>query len=209
MEAELLLPPGNLTTYQRLRRVGEAVVTRVEEENGLRSTRDEDLADRIETLRRHLITKAASQMQVALKKDATLPESLRALFNAGNEALYAMQEEFAGSPTEQRRRQAVFHAFHRDLTRLFCFVAVKDGYVAANPTPERYCEMLSRLEREVLGRTLLRGPRKAIVRLGEPIHLEEHYADYRKNKRKTVARVTEELENRVREALRLPNRRDV
>lgn len=204
MEAKLNLSTDDLSDYQRLRRIGEAVVTNIEKENGLKSDRDRELPDRIESVRQHLITKAASQMKVNLRPEWTLPETLRALFNAGNEALYAVDDEFADDAPEHRRARAVFHAFHRDLTRLFCFVAVKDDYVASHPTTERYCDMLCRLEREVLGLTLLRGPRKVVVRVGEPINLQEHYAEYRKNKRKTVAAITQELEKRVGEALMVP-----
>ncbi len=204
MEWKLELAPSDLTTYQRLRRIGEAVVAKVERENGLVSNHEWELPERIEAVRQHLITKVASQMKVNLRQEWTLPETLRAVFNAGNEALYASGDEFSGGADEQRRAQAVFHAFHRDLTRLFCFVAVKDGYVSENPSTERYCDMLCRLEREVLGLTLLRGPKKAVVRVGEPINLQEHYAEYRKNKRKTVAAITQELEKRVGEALMVP-----
>lgn len=201
MEVKLELTRDHLTTYERLRRLGEAVVTKVEQEHGLIPTTGLPLPERIEAVRQHLVLHTAALLKVRLRPEWTLPEALRALFNAGDEALYARAEEFRGTADEQRRAQAVFHAFHIDLTRLFCFIVVKDGYVAAHPTTERYCDMLTQLEQEVLGDARIRGPRKAIVKVGEVINLQDHHAEYRKNKRATVARITEELEKRVRREL--------
>ena len=42
-------------------------------------------------------------------------------------------------------------------------------------SPERYLEVIFRLEKEVFGTGKMRGPRVASIRVGEPKNLLEHY----------------------------------
>jgi hypothetical protein len=92
---------------------------------------------------------------------------------------------------EQRERA---RPLLRDLRRLANYVALTDGYVRADPTPERMADTLQRLEREAFGRAILDGPRRCWMRLGEPMDLADRYAAYRQNKRAEVARLTRDVE---------------
>ena len=90
-----------------------------------------------------------------------------------------------------------FEQFYPDLERLINFISITDGYVAEEPSPGRYLDVILRLEREVLGRWEMRGPRVASVRVGEPIDLRERHDSYRTRKRETVEEITHELETSV------------
>jgi hypothetical protein len=88
-----------------------------------------------------------------------------------------------------------------DLKRVANWIAVQDNYVRARPTPERMADTLRRLEIEAFGKSFLHGPRRALVRVGEPIPLAACYDAYRADKRATVAQVTHELETAVQDLL--------
>ena len=90
-----------------------------------------------------------------------------------------------------------FQQFYPDLERLINFISISDGYVAEEPSPERFLDVVLRLEREVFGRSEMRGPRVASVRVGEPKDLRECYDTYRTQKRETVEQITHELETSV------------
>ena len=63
--------------------------------------------------------------------------------------------------------------------------------------PERFLDVILRLEREVFGRSEMRGPRVASVRVGEPIDLRERHDAYRARKRETVEEITSDVETAV------------
>ena len=78
------------------------------------------------------------------------------------------------------------------------FIAISDGSVAEERSPERFLEVIMRLEREVFGTSKIRGPRVASVRVGEPKNLRDCYDTYKAQKRETVEQITLELETTVR-----------
>ena len=90
-----------------------------------------------------------------------------------------------------------FQRFYPDLERLINFISITDGYVAEEQSPERFLDVIIRLEREVFGTSKMRGPRVASVRIGEPKNLRECYDTYKAEKRETVEQITLELETTV------------
>ncbi|MYA72478.1 hypothetical protein F4009_16670 [Candidatus Poribacteria bacterium] len=91
-----------------------------------------------------------------------------------------------------------FQQFYQDLERLINFIAISDGYVAKEPSQERFLEVILRLEREVFGTAKMRGPRVASLRVGDPKNLRDCYDTYKAQKRETVEQITLELETAVR-----------
>jgi len=100
--------------------------------------------------------------------------------------------------TELRRHQRErARPLLHDLQRLANWIAVYDGYVRAEPTPERMADTLTRLERECFGEAKIGGPRRCIVRIGEPIDVAEHRESYTQKRRAEVVALTRETERRV------------
>ena len=89
--------------------------------------------------------------------------------------------------------------------RLLNFDAIYDGYVAENPTPERFFDTLSRFEREIfqLDRPQPKSCRQACVSLGNPINLKEYWQAYLQNRETTVKTLTKQLQQTVQENLSL------
>lgn len=184
--------------YDRLRQVGEAVVATVEKEHGLRPTKEDSLDDRVQRLKEHLVARVASVLGVKLRAGESLLDRVRALFNAADRLMY---EEPAGSEYERdlhRRRQQEVRPLYDDLERVLRFVATYDGYVRESMAPERFAEVLIRLEWEVFGKERCLAPRQVKVEVGEPLDLAEHGDAYRGDKRNAVTGVTMQLESAVR-----------
>ncbi|NQT91904.1 MAG: hypothetical protein HQ559_04015, partial [Lentisphaerae bacterium] len=125
-----------------------------------------------------------------------------ALFNAVDRIVYKEPE---GTEYERKllvEQQQSARDFYDDLWRILQFVAIYEGYVQEALTVERYMDVLCLLEMEVFGVRRIWGPRKAILRAGEPIDLRDRFADYNADKRSAIQGVTLELETSVREMVK-------
>lgn len=207
LEKHVGLPDGaKEEPYARLRRIGLAMLRSVEREYRLPAPKegdDEDLTPRLNAVKEAILQRVATAAGVALPKGETLPERMRALIHVIETV--TQEEPEASTPFDrdlrrQQRERALPLLY--DLRRLANWIALYDGYVRAHPTPERMADTLQRLERECFGKTILHGPRRCRVRLGEPINLAEHWAAYQADKRSEVARVTHEVEDAVVALLR-------
>ena len=193
-------PEGNL--YRRLRIVGERVLERLEREFGLSPAPAAPLAERIAAAKDHVLTHVARELDAHPPPGAPPAERMHFLDNA----LAAYVAEYAQSDIEyerrlHRRRLEVAAPLAGDLRRLYNFLAVSDGYVAAGMTAERFLEVLSQLEVEVLGRQDRRLHCRAVLRVGEVLELGEFFAQYRQNKRAAVTAATAALRCRMQELL--------
>lgn len=196
-----LQPQRNTTLYDRLRRVGIAVIEGAEKAYGVRPQRDASLNDRIQTMKEMFVQRVASALGVTLRPDQPLIERIRELFNAIDRIVY---REPTGSDYERmlhRSRQQLAQSLYDDLWRALRFVGIYDGYVRETLSQERFLEVIGRLEWAVFGKETWRGPRKVLVRIGEPINLTEYWNRYKEAKRTTLAEVTAHLEANVRTML--------
>ena len=204
------VPDGrNNDRYQRLRAVGSAMLVSLEREYRLPPPKGEqslaDLTLRLDAIKEAILLRVAAAAGVALPKGETLPERMRALIHVV-ETVTQDEPLSATTPYDtllRRQQRDRARPLLRDLRRLANWIAVHDGYVAADPTPERMADTLTRLERECFGEAKLGGPRRCRVRLGEPLDLKDRWADYETDRRKTVQHVTHEIEARV--SALLPN----
>ncbi len=187
--------------YVRIRRVGEAVVVRLEKQFELPALPEATLDPRIERIKRTLLERAANIARVELKA-GSLPEQMRAVINAVHQVV--QPEPTYRTDYDQRlweeERNHIQPALH-ELDRLSNWIAVYDGYVAENPSPERVVHLLVRMEKEILGSVVIRGKQRAHVRIADPIPLSEYGAAYQENKRETVAQVTKRVEESVQALL--------
>ena len=65
-------------------------------------------------------------------------------------------------------------------------------------------DILGMLEWEVFEQRPIRGPRKAIVKISEPLNVADQLARYREDKRGALHQVTMSLESSVRQMLLEP-----
>ena len=187
--------------YERLRLIGEAVLSANEKAQQLTPAADSDLNTRIQQLKEHVVARLEQQLGVQPSSKQTLLDRIRVLFNTVDRIVY---DEAAGSDYEQQlaaERQENAKRLYDDLWRLLQFVAIHDGYVNASMTFERFLDVLGLLEMEVFGRRRVWGPRKAAVAVGPAIDLAEYTSAYQASRRDAIRDATLTLEESVREML--------
>jgi len=200
LEGELLSPHDlqPATLYQRLRRVGEAVLSANEKEHGVRAAEDVPLDERIQHMKELIVSRVGAALGVSPRPDWPLLDRIRELLNIIDQIVYAEPE----GPRYERRlhhlRQQEVRGLYDDLWRVLRFVALHDGYVRENITGERFLDVLGLLELEVFGRGGAWGPRKAVVKVGEPLDLIHYFKRYQADKRGTLHEVMATLESSVR-----------
>ena len=196
-----ILPQGSPIAddlYGRLRQIGAAVVSILEREYKLRVDEDRALNERIEQLREHILSQMEEFMGVTPQASVLPRTRVRALKNLIDAEVYREMEEIPAYERQiHEQRLEKFQEFYPDLNRLFNFIAIYDGYVGENRSPERFLEVITRLEREVFGNSKPRGPRIAYMRFGAPKNLLDRYETYRQDKKQTVQDITLELETEV------------
>jgi hypothetical protein len=108
------------------------------------------------------------------------------------------------SPYERRQlafRQQAFADFYADLARLVNFLTLRGDYLT-RATPERFAEVILRLEQEILGKPHLLYPRTVTVNIGNTLNLRDHLPDFRRDKKKTAATLAARLEQEMTSLLR-------
>ena len=195
-----ILPPVERTSierYQRLRRIGIAVLRTLATEYQYKIDETVPIDVHIQKLKEQILSHAEQIMGIHTEADVL--SRVRALKNLVDAEVYKDVEQM--TEYEQKIHEELLHKFQQfypDLERLINFIAISDGYVAKEPSQERFLEVIIRLEREVFGTAKMRGPRVASLRVGEPKNLRDCYDTYKAQKRETVEQITLELETAVR-----------
>lgn len=185
--------------YARLLRIGDTVLQKIERAEGLKPDPALTLSERIIVARRRVLERMAQATGTQLDEEDTPGEQLHALTNALRAWVGVLKEESTDYEERlYRHRSAVAAPLFHELQRLHNFVALTGDYVAADPSAERFLEVLGRLQKEVHGKVRHACPLRAHVGVAEPIHLERRLDDYRAEKRRTVAGVTAEIQDSIR-----------
>ena len=196
-----ILPQGSPTAedlYGRLRAVGAAIVSTLEREYKLKADEDRSLNERIEQLREHILSQMEEFMGISPQTDVLSRSRIRSLKNLIDAEIYRETEEISAYEKQIHEQQLEkFQEFYPDLNRLINFIAIYDGYVGETQSPERFLEVITRIEREVFGDSKPRGPRIALMRFGTPKNLLDRYEAYKQDKKQTVQDITIELETEV------------
>ncbi len=179
--------------YQRLQKLGEQIVIRLEKEYGLEVSESRDWNQRLQKLKAYVLEVSESKLDIP--SNPQIPD---------RERVYKIQsvlEDRAQNWTEAQ--QDTYKEIKRSIFRLLNFDAIYYGYVADSPTSERYLDTLTRLEREIfeIDQPKRKAYRKVYIRIGDPINLKDHYEDYRQHKGEVVEQLTQNVQNQVQENL--------
>lgn len=203
LEAQLKLPPlegGSNTAksddadsndYQRLRRVAHRIIVQIESEANLPHEDDLDWNHRIDRLKQVFIQKCEAALNLEPSSNLPLRERVYKVQALLEEAEIAGDE----SGYELAGKRLTREELYWDTVRLLNFDAIYDGYVAESPTPERFLDTLTRLEREVfhLEHAQPKAPRKAFFHIGDPINLKDYLPDYQRDRSNTIDQLSEHL----------------
>lgn len=202
LEDELSLTPDPAPTrYRRLRRVGEAVLSVVEKAHNVRPSQSARLNDRIQYMKELLVARVETALGAATRPQVPLRDRIRDLLNAIDRIVYDEPEGADYEIQLHQRRQELARGLCDDLLRVQRFIALHEGYVDEKRDDERFLDILGLIELEVFGKRRVRGPRKALVRVGEPLNLSSYFPRYKSDKRATLQEVTGVIESSVRRLL--------
>ncbi len=206
LEQALEIPTGT-DTYGRLRAIAAQVLLNLEQEYGVAGadTSQQSWDDRIATLKLHVLRECEQRLAIAAAPTDPIRERVYRI-------QYALQTN--DGLLEDTPPQVIpdnggwtLATMQKAMFRILNFDAIYDGYVAANPTPERFIDTLTRLEREVfnIDQPPPKGHRQARLRTGDIINLKDWFADYQTNRSGTVDRLILQVQQTVQQNLDLLN----
>ncbi len=196
--------------YQRLRAIAERVLVKVEQDYGLHTpeTNQRHWEQRISLLRTHILKNCEQQLAIASNPNELARERTYrieyALMKTKADELES-SEAMPESDMLEGDRASSFELIEKSVKRLLNFDAIYDGYVAENPTQERFLDTLTRLEREVfdIDKPPPKGHRQATVKIGEPFNLKDVFADAKRDRAYTVNAVMLKIQQAVQNNLDL------
>ncbi len=198
--------------YWRLRAVAGELLNRLEAEFNLEvppvessstETKGSDWNQRIDRLKHTMLV--SYEQQVGIEPQPHLPMRERVYkVQAQLEKLYEKLakeegEENSHDALGNEQQDAFNQKLYDDTLRLLNFDAIYDGYIAENPTQERFLDTLTTLEREVFRVETPRpkNMRLARVKIGELINLKDYLDDYCQDKEATVEKLTQRVQQIV------------
>jgi hypothetical protein len=206
MALQLSVDPA-ARVYDRLRAVAQRVLVRIEQDYGLYTPDREQQSwnQRILDLREQVLERCEQQLGIATNPNDPVRERTYrveyALKTKADELETA--EEAGGNGVGVSDRAFSFALIEKTVRRLLNFDAMYDGYVAANPTPERFLDTLVRLEREVfdIDQPPPKGERQARVKIGQPINLKQAWESYHGDRTGTINNLTAQVQAAVQNNL--------
>lgn len=198
LEAQARIHPeetGPNSFIPRLRNLGLHVLEVQEQRFQFQVPETISLQDRLVRLQGKLLNEMEEALDLAPGADISALERVRQIRNAVDKTIYAYETPEHLSPyaervhlEEQGRR---YRTFYHDLERVVALMTLHGEYLTESTTQERQLELLTRLEREILGKLEYKIPKNATLKLGEPFQLLDHLERYRDNKRTTLEELTE------------------
>ncbi len=200
------------SSYERLQAIADRVLVKVEQDYGLHSpaTNHQTWDQRISLLRTHILEQCEQQLGIVSNpKELARERTYRIEYALETKAdQFESEAAMPESKTSEDDRASHLVLIEKSVKRLLNFDAIYVRYVAENPTPERFLDTLTRLEREVfdIDKPPAKGYRQARVKIGEPVNLKDVFADYRRDRADTVNAVTLKIQQAVQQNLDLLNR---
>ncbi|MCW6037254.1 1-acyl-sn-glycerol-3-phosphate acyltransferase [Spirulina subsalsa FACHB-351] len=188
LESTLGIIPPEQDFYPRLRAIGEQVMQNLEREYQITTPPHLDWNQRIEAIKTHVLNYCEQELNII--GSAHLPM---------REQVYKIQSLLETETQETTAHQKIYRA----TIRLLNFDAIYDGYVAENPTPERFLDTIIRLEREVfhLDQPPPKGHREVQVKLGNPINLKDYWSAYQEERPRVIEQLTRRVQQVVQDNL--------
>jgi len=199
LEHKLRLEPSpSLPRYDRLRRIGEAVLAKNEARYGVKPAPEATLNQRIQEAKELIVSRIAAAVGVPQDRNVPVLERVRELFNALDRVVHENYGEGAYEHQVRSLTPQETQTLYSELYRMLHIIAFQDGYVKQTLSAERFYDVLGQLEWEVFRRRSYWGPRRVKVKVGEPINLTEKLGAYRQNKRVAREEVMREIEQSLR-----------
>ncbi|MDX2213672.1 MAG: 1-acyl-sn-glycerol-3-phosphate acyltransferase [Oculatellaceae cyanobacterium bins.114] len=180
--------------YARLERIADRVLLTMEQDYQLRVGVDESLSrgDRILRIKDHVLQRCEQTLQIT-----PAPKDLL------RERVYRIQHTLEAHAEHLPEDGWTYESLNQATARLLNFDAIYDGYVAANPTSERFLDTLIRLERAVfkIDQPIPKGYRRVLMHVGDPVNLKTYFEQYQSDRPTTITTLVEHLRQTVQNNL--------
>jgi hypothetical protein len=190
--------------YDRLRRIAHCVLAKLEQDYSLQrpNLAETSWNDRIALLREEVLQGCEQQLGLVSNPNEPVRERTYRLQDALKTREDILESEGAAVKDPDGSRYD-YQLMERSVKRLLNFDAMYDGYVAENPTPERFLDTLVRLEREVfdIDKPPPKGFREAKVKVGKLVNLKEWFPAYLRDRNGTIASLTTTIQQAVQAQL--------
>ena len=176
-------PQRHLDIMDRIYKFGEAMLA-VKEREWLGEPLSGDLVQRLQQFRIKLLEPL--EVKYEFSHEGTVPQRIKRLKNKIRQIL------FDDEPTPEQIVE-----YRKDLKRLFTakqLYTYPGQYLRERATQDRIAETIIKLEKDVLGKTAVRGRRNVAITFGDPVNMAGYLDAYAKDARQTVSEVTEQLE---------------
>lgn len=194
LEAALTVEKAD-NPYNRLRKIGEKLLHQLEAHFGLHHDSLPLLPwnQRIQMLREHVLQSCEALLEISTHENEPVRERVYRIQNALSLKGHALNTEDEWNYT----------TIQTAIANLLNFDAIYDGYVADHPTPERFLDTLTRMERSVfkIDRPTPKCFRRVSIAIGEPINLLDWFEDYRSDRQATITLITQKLQQTVQDNL--------
>jgi hypothetical protein len=196
--------------YARLRAIAQQVLVKMEQDYGTYSPSKNELSwdNRISLLRTHILEHCEQQLGISSNPKEAVRERTYKIEYVLKTRVDALESETTSADETSASDRAInYTLIEKSIKRLLNFDAIYDSYVAENPTPERFLDTLTRLEREVfdIDKPPPKGYRQARVKIGEPVNLKDFFPAYQRDRANTVNAVTLKVQQAVQQNLDLLN----
>jgi 1-acyl-sn-glycerol-3-phosphate acyltransferase len=162
--------------YPRLRAIAEKVLTSLEAEYHLVPVEESDWNQRLGSLRKEMLSYCEAKLAIISRNQV---RDRQGRGKANRERVYKVQSILRNLKDTEQNPAIDYQHLYLTTVRLLNFDAIYDGYVAENPTAERYFATIDRLEREVFGidQPKFKGRREIIAKIGTPINLKDYWQE--------------------------------
>lgn len=193
LETALLIEPQTDDFYPRLRAIALKVLTSFEAEYQIVPDARADWNQRIEILKQNLLDYCERELHIV--PTPQLPN---------RERVYKIQAILAELEADSPKLAKKYQHLKLTTVRLLNFDAIYDGYVADEPTPERFFATLDRLEREIfqIDRPQSKGLRHVRVKIGTPINLQKYCSSETSDRRAIITQLTQDIQHTVQANLK-------
>jgi len=175
--------------YLRLRQISQQVLLRCEQDYGLsgQAIEQDSWDDRINRLKSKVIEHYETLLSISAPPDTPDRERVYKIQSILDNLATSTPSVHTNSDPNLDHQAAI-----KAMARVLNFDAIRDGYVAELPTPERFLDTLTRLEREVFDIDIPKPKAHRIAKLGieNPINLKSFFQDYQQDKVAVVNKLT-------------------
>lgn len=198
LERTFDISPDTRDFYGRLIQVADYAMMGLEQEYGLVIERGMPWNERIQLIKNHVLQCCEEALDITPAPKDPLRERVYRVQRTLDEqsASFMLDDTWT------------YESIQTATSRLLNFDAIYYGYVATDPTPERFLDTLIRLERSLFGidQPQSKGDRIVEAHIGDPINLKDWFEDYRRDRSATTDYLTEKLRQEVQNGLDRMNR---